>query len=228
MSIVFIISAPSGSGKSTLVNEVRRVVPGLEFSVSYTTRPPRGSEQNGREYYFVGRADFIDMQRRDELLEWAEVFGHYYGTARRFLREAELKGHDLVLDIDVQGAKQIRGKLPEAVSIFILPPDRKTLEWRLTNRGLDTDGVISRRLEEARREIENYCEYDYILINDQLEESIEKLKAIVVAVRLTRAGRPLSPEDVQLVEKAERCRLSNARKRIRPILDSFGAPVVPE
>jgi guanylate kinase len=228
MSIVFIISAPSGSGKSTLVNEVRRVVPGLEFSVSYTTRPPRGSEQNGREYYFVGRADFIDMQRRDELLEWAEVFGHYYGTARRFLREAEQKGHDLVLDIDVQGAKQIRGKLPEAVSIFILPPDRKTLEWRLTNRGLDSDGVISRRLEEARREIENYCEYDYILINDQLEESIEKLKAIVVAVRLTRAGRPLSPEDAQMVERAERCRLGNARERIRPILDSFGAPVVPE
>jgi guanylate kinase len=113
------------------------------------------------------------------------------------------------------------------VSIFILPPDRKTLEWRLTNRGLDTDGVISRRLEEARREIENYCEYDYILINDQLEESIEKLKAIVMAERLMRAGRPLSPEDARLVEKAERCRLSNARERIRPILDSFGAPDVP-
>lgn len=228
MSLIFIISAPSGSGKSTLVNEVRRIVPGLDFSVSYTTRPSRGSEQNGREYYFVGRADFIDMLRRDELLEHAEVFGHYYGTARRFLRDAEQKSHDLVLDIDVQGASQIRGKLPEAVGIFILPPDRKTLEWRLRSRGLDAEGEIELRLDEARREIENYAEYDYILINDQLEESIEKLKAIVVAERLIRSGQPISPEDARLVERAERCRLSNARERIQPILDSFAAPDVPK
>jgi guanylate kinase len=228
MSLIFIISAPSGSGKSTLVNEVRRIVPGLDFSVSYTTRPHRGSEQNGREYYFVGRADFIDMLRRDELLEHAEVFGHYYGTARRFLRDAEQKGHDLVLDIDVQGASQIRGKLPDAVGIFILPPDRKTLEWRLRSRGLDAEGEIELRLDEARREIENYAEYDYILINDQLEESIEKLKAIVVAERLIRSGKPISPEDAVLVERAERCRLSNARDRIQPILDSFTAPDVPK
>jgi len=227
MSIVFIISAPSGSGKSTLVNEVRRVVPALEFSVSYTTRPPRGSEQNGREYYFVGRADFIDMQRHDELLEWAEVYGYYYGTARRFLREAEQKGHDLVLDIDVQGAKQVR-TLPQGVGIFILPPDRKTLEWRLRNRGVDAPDVIERRLKEAAREIENYCEYDYILVNDQLEESIEKLKAIVLSERLIRSGKALSPEEAVLVQRAERCRLSNARERIQRILDSFTAPDDPE
>src|SRR5882672_256075 len=108
MTIVYIISAPSGSGKSTLVNEVRRLVPGLDFSVSYTTRPPRGSEQNRREYYFVSRADFTAMIRKKEFLEYADVFGNLYGTSRRFLREAEQKGHDLVLDIDVQGAQQIR------------------------------------------------------------------------------------------------------------------------
>jgi guanylate kinase len=228
MSIIFIISAPSGSGKSTLVNEVRRMVPGLDFSVSYTTRPPRGSEQNGREYYFVGRPDFIDMLRRDELLEHAEVFGHYYGTARRFLRDAEQKGHDLVLDIDVQGASQIRHELPEAVSIFILPPSRKTLEWRLRSRGLDTEGVIELRLDEARREIENYAEYDYILINDRLEQSIDELKAIVLAGRLIRSGQPHTPEEARLVAVADRCRLCNARERVQPILESFAVPDVPK
>src|SRR5271169_3606736 len=146
MTIVYIISAPSGSGKSTLVNEVRRLVPRLDFSVSYTTRPPRGSEQNGREYFFVSRGDFTAMIRRGEFLEHAEVFGNnLYGTSRRFLREATQKNHDLVLDIDVQGAKQIREQLPDAVSIFILPPDRQTLEWRLRNRSEDDEDVIQRR-----------------------------------------------------------------------------------
>src|SRR6266849_1380337 len=168
MTIVYIISAPSGSGKSTLVNEVRRLVPGLDFSVSYTTRPPRGSEQNGREYFFVSRADFTAMLRKGEFLEHAEVFGNFYGTSRRFLREAGQKGNDLVLDIDVQGAKQIRQQLTDAVSIFILPPDRKTLEWRLRSRSLDVEEVIQRRLVTATREIANYGEYDYILVNDRL------------------------------------------------------------
>ena len=125
---IYIISAPSGSGKSTLVNEIRKIVPGLEFSVSYTTRAPRGSEQNGREYFFLTRPEFEAMLNKDEFLEHADVFGNYYGTARRFLREAAEKNHDLLLDIDVQGAAQIKAKLPEAVSIFILPPDRKILE----------------------------------------------------------------------------------------------------
>jgi guanylate kinase len=125
MSLVYIISAPSGSGKSTLVNEVRRIVPGLEFSISYTTRKPRGSEQNGREYFFVSREQFEDMIGRNEFLEYAEVFKNYYGTARRFLRDAEESGLDLLLDIDVQGAEQIKRIIPQAVSIFILPPDRK-------------------------------------------------------------------------------------------------------
>src|SRR5271166_1980032 len=125
--LIYIISAPSGSGKSTLVNELLKKVSDLEFSISYTTRAPRGSEIDGRQYYFVSRDDFEKMIREDAFLEHAEVFGNYYGTARRFLHQAEQNGRDLLLDIDVQGAKQIQDKLPDATSIFILPPDRKIL-----------------------------------------------------------------------------------------------------
>ena len=142
---IFIISAPSGSGKSTLTNEVRRVVPNLEFSISYTTRPPRGSEQSGREYFFVSREEFERMLTEDEFLEYAEVFGNYYGTAKRFLREATARGHDLLLDIDVQGAAQVKQKVPEAVSIFILPPSREELERRLRRRA-QADDELQRKL----------------------------------------------------------------------------------
>ncbi len=139
------------------------------------------------------------MIRDDEFLEHASVYGiNYYGTARRFLREAGRKGHDLLLDIDVQGAAQIKQKLPDAVSIFVLPPDRKTLEWRLRNRGEDSEEVIERRLDAASREIENYDKYDYILINDKLEESSEGLRAIVLSERLRRSGRPLSSRKKKL------------------------------
>src|SRR5262249_48875629 len=163
---VFIISAPSGSGKSTLVTKLLKTAPDLDFSISYTTRASRGAEQNGKQYYFVTRKEFEEMIRADEFLEHADVFGNYYGTARRFLREAEQKGHDLLLDIDVQGAAQMKRKLPDAVSIFILPPDRATLEKRLRERGEDSEAVIQRRLENASREIENYDKYDYVLVND--------------------------------------------------------------
>src|SRR6266478_5196875 len=164
MSIVYIVSAPSGSGKSTLVNELFKMVGNLDFSISYTTRPPRGSEQNGKEYFFITREEFEAMIMACEFLEHAEVFGNYYGTARRFLRAAEARGNDLLLDIDVQGASQVKEKISDAVSIFILPPDREKLEWRLRNRGLDSEVVIRRRLDTARREIENYSKYDYILV----------------------------------------------------------------
>ena len=221
MSTVFIISAPSGSGKSTLVSEVRQIVPGLDFSISYTTRQPRGSEQNGREYFFVSRPEFEAMVQQDEFLEHAEVFGNYYGTARRLLREAQQNGHDLLLDIDVQGADQIKKKLPEAVSIFILPPNRQTLEWRLKNRSEDTDEVIHRRLVTATREIENYWKYDYILINDRLEDSTDALKAVLVAERMKRSEVKQSADGSQTLARAESCRLENVRERLRPILDSF-------
>ncbi len=226
MTTVYIISAPSGSGKSTLVNEIRQLVEGLYFSISYTTRLPRGSEQNGREYFFVTRSEFEDMIQRDEFLEHAEVFGNYYGTARRFQREAEQTGQDLLLDIDVQGAQQIKSKLPQAVSIFILPPDRNTLERRLRTRSLDAEEVIQRRLVTATREIENYAKYDYILVNDVLDESVEALKSILLSERLRRSGVQRTADDNEMLAMAERCRLNNVRGRLQPILASF-VPAVP-
>ena len=224
--LVYIISAPSGSGKSTLVSELLKMVPDLDFSISYTTRPPRRSEQNGKQYFFVSRAEFQQMTRDDEFLEYAEVFGHLYGTARRFLREAEQKGQDLLLDIDVQGARQVKQRLLDAVSIFILPPDRKTLEWRLRKRSEDTEEVIQRRLVTATREIENYDKYNYILVNDQLQDSIQSLQAIVRSERLCRPGRTFSEEESKVLELAESCRLANIRDRVQPILASFAAPAV--
>ena len=222
MSIVFIVSAPSGSGKSTLVNELFKMVDRLEFSISYTTRPLRGSEKNGKEYFFVSREEFEAMIAANEFLEYAEVFGNYYGTARRFLREAQNRSNDLLLDIDVQGASKIKEKIPAAVSIFILPPDREKLEWRLRTRGLDSEEVIRRRLEAARREIENYSKYDYILVNNLLETSADQLRDIVLAERLkTKSDAELSPEEKRRVENARGCRLEEARERVQPILASF-------
>jgi guanylate kinase len=222
--LVYIISAPSGSGKSTLVNELLKSVGDLDFSISYTTRAPRGSEKNGKQYYFVSRREFEKMIRDGEFLEHAEVFGNYYGTARRFLREAEQKGHDLLLDIDVQGAAQIQQKLSDAISIFILPPDRKTLEERLRKRSEDCEEVIQRRLITASREIQNYDRYNYILVNDLLEESSKNLRAIVQSERLLRSGNTLSDEESKTVALADRCRLANVRDRLKRILDSFKPP----
>ena len=222
--LIYIISAPSGSGKSTLVNELLKLVPDLDFSISYTTRAPRGSEQNGKQYHFVSREEFEQMIRNDEFLEHANVFGNYYGTARRFLRDAKEKKHDLLLDIDVQGAEQMKRELPEAVSIFVLPPDRKTLESRLRKRSEDAEEVIARRLVTASREIGNYDKYDYILINDDLEESIERLQSIVWSERLLRSGPPRSAGETKIVEQANLHRLANVRDRVGPILASFGDP----
>jgi guanylate kinase len=222
--LIYIISAPSGSGKSTLVNELLKLVPNLDFSISYTTRALRGSEQNGKQYHFVSREEFEQMIRDDEFLEHANFDGNYYGTARRFLQETGQKGHDLLLDIDVQGAGQIKQKLPGAVSIFVLPPDRKTLEWRLRKRSEDAEEVIHRRLVAASREIENYDKYDYILINDDLEESIDSLEAIVLSERLRRLQPHGSVEEDRIVELADRHRLANIRDRVVPILASFSAP----
>jgi guanylate kinase len=223
--LVFIISAPSGSGKSTLVNELLKSVRDLDFSISYTTRAARGNEINGKQYYFISRAEFEKMIRDDEFLECAVVFGKdYYGTSRRFLREAEQNGHDLLLDIDVQGAAQIQQKLPDATSIFILPPDRKTLEERLRKRSEDCEEVIERRLIAASCEIQNYDRYNYILINDRLEESSKNLQAIVETERLQRAGRQLTEEESKTVALADCCRLANVRDRLKRILDSFKPP----
>jgi len=186
MTTVFIISAPSGSGKSTLVSRLLADVEGLMFSVSYTTRALRGHELDGEDYHFISRAEFEAALARDEFLEHACVFGNYYGTHRGILEESRSSGKDLVLDIDVQGARQLKSKIPEAVAIFILAPSRDILEKRLRARGEDADAVIERRLHDAAGEIRNYSAYDYVLINEDLNKSAATLAAIVRAERVRR------------------------------------------
>jgi guanylate kinase len=224
--ILFIISAPSGSGKSTLVNEVRKQLSGIEFSVSWTTRPPRGSEQHGREYNFTTREEFERMLAAGEFMEHAEVFGNYYGTARASLEQARREGHDLLLDIDVQGAAQVRAAMPEAVSIFVLPPNPKVLRTRLRNRsraeGVEDEAEVYRRLGEARKEIENYREYGYILVNDILDRAVAQLEAIVQAERFYRNDEPIVFRSRRVLEVAAGCLQSNSQERLKPVLEAFG------
>lgn len=224
--ILFLISAPSGSGKSTLVDRLRSLVENLDFSVSYTTRPPRGAEQEAREYHFISRDEFQGMIDRDEFLEYADVFGNYYGTARHSLTDAFEKGRDLLLDIDVQGASQVRRKMPDAVSIFLMPPSPEILAIRLKSRsraeGAVIDEVIERRLAKARQEIENYREYGYILVNDILDRAVEEMAAIVSSERMSRNPGPYTPEEERLKEIAERCRQRNSDARVKPVLQAFG------
>lgn len=200
MSTVFIISAPSGSGKSTLVKRLMEHVPGLMFSISYTTRAPRGQEKDGENYCFVTREEFEARIEKDEFLEHARVFGNYYGTHRSILEKARTAGKDLVLDIDVQGARQLKCKIPDAVTIFILAPSREKLEERLRARGEDSSKVIECRLRAAAEEIRNYNQYDYVLVNDELTKSDEILASII---------------------RAERVRRTRLDQEIRPILESF-------
>ena len=224
--ILFLISAPSGSGKSTLVNQLRSLVRDLEFSVSWTTRPPRGSEQEAREYHFITREEFQRMIDAGEFLEYADVFGNYYGTSRNSLTSAFSKGKDLLLDIDVQGAAQVRAKMPEAVTIFLMPPSPEILATRLRNRsraeGSVQEEVIARRLARARLEIENYREYGYILVNDVLDRAVEEMAAIVAAERIARSSGPVSQQDRELLAIAERCRQQNSGARIQSVLRAFG------
>ncbi len=200
MTTVFIISAPSGSGKSTLVSRLMSEVDKLRFSVSYTTRAPRGGEVEGKQYRFITRPEFEARLATDEFLEHAEVFGNYYGTHVEELQLAKNKGDDLVLDIDVQGAAQLKRRIPDAVSIFVLAPSRVILEQRLRARSEDSDEVIRRRLADAAREIRNYSLYDYVLVNNDLNLAAETLKAIV---------------------RAERVRRIRVEDAIRPILSTF-------
>ena len=186
MTSVFIISAPSGSGKSTLVGRLLASDPNLLFSVSYTTRKLRGAEVDGQSYHFISREDFETRIRRGEFLEHAEVFGNYYGTHRGILERAIAEHKDLVLDIDVQGARQLKESIGDAISIFILAPSREILEQRLRVRSEDAETVIQRRLREAADEIRSYTSYDYVLVNDDLERSVDTLAAIVKAERVRR------------------------------------------
>ena len=200
MSTVFIISAPSGSGKSTLVARLMKEVEDLTFSVSYTTRKPRGDEKNGQAYHFIDREEFQRRRDAGEFLEHAEVFGNYYGTHSSARGIAAAAGKDLVLDIDVQGAAQLKERIPDAVSIFVLAPSREVLEARLRARSQDNEEVIRRRLADAAGEIRNYSLYDYVLVNNDLTLAAETLKGIV---------------------RAERVRRIRVEEKIRPILATF-------
>jgi len=200
MTTVFIISAPSGSGKSTLTHRLIAELPNLRFSISYTTRAPRGQECDGKDYFFISNAEFEARLAKGEFLEHAKVFGNYYGTHANELERAAAEGVDLILDIDVQGARQLKEKIPAAVSIFILAPSREVLEQRLRARSQDSEPVIARRLHEAAEEIRNYSQYDYVLVNREVEASVGTLKSIVQATRSRR-------------DRMER--------EIRPILETF-------
>jgi guanylate kinase len=181
---VIVVSAPSGAGKTTILSRVLREMPGIRFSVSHTTRPPRAGEQDGVDYHFVDDAEFAKLEQQSTFLESASVYGHCYGTSRREYDLAQQEGVDLLLDLDVQGAAQVRAKMPDAVSIFILPPSYQDLEGRLRGRRQDGEESIRRRLREAGQELGHYGAYDYALVNDDLDRSVEELKSVIRAARL--------------------------------------------
>lgn len=187
---LFVVSGASGTGKTTLVKEALRRMPGLGFSVSATTRAPRKGEVDGRDYHFVDRPTFEAMVEKAELLEWAEVYGNMYGTPRAPVREALERGESFLLDIDVQGARQVRRSMPDAVSIFLLPPDLATIEARLRARSTDSEEVIAKRMAEARLQLEGAAEADYLVVNDDLETAHDTLQAILVAELSRRSRRP--------------------------------------
>jgi guanylate kinase len=180
---VIVVSAPSGAGKTTVLARALRDLGGIRFSVSHTTRPPRGAERDGVEYHFVDRAAFARLRDDGGLLEWAEVHGNLYGTSVAEIERASTAGVDVLLDVDVQGAVQVRRRIPDSVTVFILPPSYEVLEHRLRGRGQDDEAAIRRRLAAAGREIDAFEQYDYAIVNDDLDACVEELKSIVRAAR---------------------------------------------
>lgn len=207
MSLVFVISAPSGAGKSTLVDRLRQRDSNCDFAASVTTRPPRDGEVDGEAYSFVSEERFAAMREAGELLEWAEVFGHWYGTPTSAVEAARSRGKDLLLDIDVRGAASLEKKLPTAVTIFVLPPSREDLERRLRDRSSDAASSIERRLGEAAREVGSYASYDHVVINKDVDAAVDRLHAILVS---------------------ERSKRENMEGAIAPILESFGIDKSPD
>ncbi len=197
---LFVISAPSGSGKTTLVRRLLDTLDDVQFSISFTTRSARGRERDGIDYHFIAEADFRSKIEDGEFLEWAEVHGNLYGTSKIETEKIRAGGEDILMDVDVQGATQVRKAQPDAVTLFIMPPSFGVLEKRLRGRRQDSDKVVEGRLNEARHEIHHYKDYDYVLVNDSVERTSELFKAIVLAERM----RPHLLQD-----------------RIRPIIDSF-------
>lgn len=200
--MLLVITGPSGTGKTTLIRRLLRRCRDLEFSVSHTTRPPRPGEVEGRDYYFVSEAEFLRLLKKKSFVEWAVVHGYYYGTSKEEFKKSQKQ--DLVMDIDVQGARQVKKLTAEngyqAVFVFILPPNRKVLEERLLQRGDLSPEDLRRRVKRAREEIKSWNNFEYLIVNHNLEEALAELKAIVVA---------------------ERCRSDNKRKKVQPIIKSF-------
>ncbi len=197
---LFVISAPSGSGKTTLVRRLLDTLDDVQFSISFTTRSVRGSERDGIDYHFIAEESFRSKIEEGEFLEWAEVHGNLYGTSKLETEKIRAGGEDILMDVDVQGATQVRKAQPDAVTLFIMPPSFAVLEMRLRGRRQDSDKVIEGRLVEARHEIHHYKDYDYVLVNDSVDRTSELFKAIVLAERM----RPHLLQD-----------------RIRPIVDTF-------
>lgn len=182
--LLFVVSAPSGAGKTTLCKEIVSIVPGLQHSISYTTRKPRPGEVHGREYFFVDEGQFQSMIQRNEFAEWAPVYGHLYGTPRQALTETMEKGLDVLLEIDSQGAIQIKKRFDDAVYIYIMPPSIEALRLRLQHRAGDSPEEIQRRLQKAREEVWSYREYYYIVRNDDMKQALKELEAIILAERI--------------------------------------------
>ncbi|MDX9943509.1 MAG: guanylate kinase [Azonexus sp.] len=181
---LYVVAAPSGAGKTTLVRLLLAQEPAIHLSISFTTRAPRPGEENGREYHFVAVDAFRGMISRDEFLEWAEVHGNFYGTSKKWISDQLTAGHDVLLEIDWQGAQQVRKLFPDALGIFILPPSIDELTRRLVGRGTDAPEIIERRLAAAEAEMRHVGEFDYVIINDQLDQALEDLRAIVRSSRL--------------------------------------------
>ncbi|MBF0329050.1 MAG: guanylate kinase [Nitrospirae bacterium] len=182
--VLFVISAPSGAGKTTLCQKLSELFPEIKHSVSYTTRKPREGEVDGVHYFFVEKQNFLGMIEKGEFLEWAEVHGNYYGTSREFVSSMVSSGTDLLLDIDVQGGREIRKYFPDSVLIFILPPSKEILRQRLEGRMSDAAEVIERRLKIASDEISGYKNYNYVIVNDSLEKAFDEFASIITAERL--------------------------------------------
>ncbi|HEV8531651.1 MAG TPA: guanylate kinase [Methylomirabilota bacterium] len=197
---LIVVSAPSGAGKTTLCHEVRQLVPDLFYSVSYTTRAPRPGEVDGKDFHFVTDAEFQTMRDKDEFAEWAEVHGHRYGTPAKALEGALNRGLDVILDIDTHGARQLRQRYPEAVSVFIMAPSMRELEARLRERKSDAAVEIVRRLNRAREEISAWRQYDYLIINRDVKEAVDQLATVIQAERWRTSRLTLKFPDVEVPE----------------------------
>ncbi len=193
--LLIVVSSPSGGGKGTLIDRVLKTVPGVSYSVSYTTRAPRGTEQNGREYFFVSTKTFEEMARRGDFLEWANVYGHLYGTSHAQVEHERAAGRDIILEIDVQGAASIRARIDDAVSIFILPPSFELLRQRLVKRGTDSAADLEKRLRGAPAEVEQQKNFQYVILNDDINRASQQLAAVISAERARQQRQEVRLKD---------------------------------